>query len=78
MKYKNHYTQQVYDIMMPLVGDFMTQNILKLQSQKIGKTVDTLTVDDIPKIAGLIKSGITIFIGSDAANTINQKILSIH
>jgi hypothetical protein len=78
MKYKNPYSQQAYDIIMPLVGDLMTQNILKIQSHHIGKTEETLSKDDIPKLALSIKSGLTIFVGSVAADTISSKILSIH
>jgi len=77
-KYKNHYSQHIYDIIMPLVGDIMTQNILKIQSKKLGKNEESLTKDDIPKLALSIKAGLTVFVGSDAANTISTKVSGIH
>jgi hypothetical protein len=77
IKYKNQYTQKAYDIIMPLIGDLMARNVLKIQSQNIGKTEESLAFGDIPKLAQSIKGGLGIFIGSEAANNIAMKIASI-
>jgi len=76
-KYNNVYAQKVADIICPLLGDLMTHNIIKIQSKKIGRTEETLTLSDIPKLAEAIKTGLVIFLGSDAATSIGMKILNI-
>jgi hypothetical protein len=76
-KYANHITQEAYNIIVPLLGDIMTQNVLKAQIKRIGKTEDSITRDDLPKLATTIKSGLSIFLGSDAANNISLKIQNI-
>jgi hypothetical protein len=77
IKYNNPYTQKIYDIIVPLLGDLMTQNIIKLQSKKIGKNEENLLPKDLPQLAEAIKSGLVIFLGSEAAKNISTKILAI-
>jgi hypothetical protein len=76
-KYNNRYSQEVYKIIEPLLGDIMTQNVLKLQIKKIGKTEETIVASDLAKLAETIKSGLSIFLGSDASNNIAAKISKI-
>jgi hypothetical protein len=77
-KYSNYYTQEVYNIVAPLLGDLMTQNVLKIQIKKIGRTEEDLSGSDLPKLAEGIKTGLVIFLGSDAAKNISSKIQNIH
>jgi hypothetical protein len=76
-KYRNKYCQEIYNIIEPLLGDIMTQNVLKLQSKRIGKTEETLLDSDMPKMAEAIKTGLSIFLGSEASKNIAMKILKI-
>ena len=76
-KFNNQYSQKVYEIIEPLLGDLMTQNVLKVQTKKIGKDIETLTDIDIPKLAEAIGSGLAIFLGADGAKNIALKILNI-
>jgi len=75
--YKNKYTQSAYEMLLPLLGDMMAQNVLKIQTKKIGKDENTLSAADMPKLAESIKPGLVIFVGTDAAKTIATDISHI-
>jgi hypothetical protein len=77
-KYNNNYTQEVYNILAPLLGDLMTQNVLKIQVRKIGRTLEDISRSDLPQLAEGIRGGLVIFLGSEAAKNISSKIQSIH
>ena len=72
--YKNRYTQKTYEILFPLLGDIMAQNVLKIQTRKIGKNEEILVAMDMPELAESIKVGLVIFVGSDVAKTIATNI----
>jgi hypothetical protein len=76
-KYNNRYSQEIYKIIEPLLGDIMTQNVLKLQTKKIGKTEETIMASDLLKLSETIKTGLNIFIGSEAAGRVATKITKI-
>ncbi len=77
IKYKNILAQNIYNIMFPLLGDIMTQNVLKIQLKKLGKTEETIEHDDLPIIADAIKNGLTIFLGSEKSSMVAGQIMSI-
>jgi hypothetical protein len=76
-KFNNLYTQKIFELIVPLLGELMTYNVLKIQTKKIGKSEDSLELSDLPKLAEEIKTGLTIFLGSDASSTIASKIIKI-
>jgi hypothetical protein len=76
-RYRNKYSQEIYQIIEPLLGDLMTQNVLKLQTKMIGKTEETMIASDLPKLAESIRTGLSIFLGSEASKNIAAKILKI-
>jgi len=76
-KYSNRYSQEIYKLIEPLLGDIMTQNIIKFQAKKIGKNEDTIAATDLPKLAEAIKIGLTIFLGSEASGKIATSVLKI-
>ena len=73
-KYTNSYSSEIYKIIEPLLGDMMTQNVIKLQAKKIGKNEETITASDLPKLAEAMKAGLSIFLGSEASGQIALKI----
>jgi hypothetical protein len=75
--YNNPYSQKVYIILIPLVGDFMARSILKTQTAKLGLTEDKLTKKDLPNLAEGIRKGLMAFIGSNGAAQISSKIASL-
>ena len=50
------------------------QNVLKIQTRKIGKNEEILVAMDMPELAESIKVGLVIFVGSDVAKTIATNI----
>jgi hypothetical protein len=76
-KYNNPIATEVYKVIAPLLGDIMTQNVLRIQAKKIAKTEETLTLDDLPKLGDMLKTGLTIFIGTEAALSVSQKVKNI-
>lgn len=75
--YTNEYTQKVYDIIEPLVGDLMARGTIKTQMNSIGSNENTFQQKDLPLLAEKIKKGLVIFIGSDTAEKIATTILHI-
>jgi len=75
--YNNPYTQKVYIILIPLVGDFMARSILKTQTAKIGLTEDKVAKKDLPVLAEGIRKGLIAFIGTSGALQISGKISSL-
>jgi len=75
--YKNIYAQQIYSLLVPLIGVSMARSVLKFQSYKLGKNEELLTKDDLTKLANEIKAGLLPFLGSDTAGVISSKIISI-
>jgi hypothetical protein len=76
--YNNSYTQKIYASLVPLVGEIVAQGVLKTQSTRLGKDVESLTHTDGPQIVEGLKKGLTIFMGSDAASQIANKIGQIN
>jgi len=75
--YNNLYAQQIYSILVPLIGDGMARSVIKFQSYKLGKNEELLTENDLSKLAKDIKVGLLPFLGSDTAGIISSRITSI-
>jgi hypothetical protein len=76
-RYTNKYSQQVFEILSPLLGDLMAQSVIKIHTIKVGKNPETITSADIQKFSESIQNGITIFLGTDVAKTVGTKISKI-
>jgi len=76
-KYTNSYSQKVYEVLLPLLGDLMAQSVLKIHTIKVGTSIENLNSTKLAALAESIKSGLIIFLGSDAAQTISAKIMNI-
>ncbi|NLF41170.1 MAG: hypothetical protein GX587_00575 [Bacteroidales bacterium] len=77
VQYKNPLTQKVFQLLMPLTGDFMAQGILKTQFKNMGIDQDTLKITDLPKLAEAVKKGLSAFIGAAAAEQVALKIKNL-
>jgi hypothetical protein len=75
--YNNPYTQKVYSLLIPLVGDYMARGVLKSQASKLGLTEDTIQKKDLPNLAEGVRKGLIAFVGSDGAGQIASKISAI-
>lgn len=75
--YKNSYTQKIYTIRIPLIGDFMARGVLKTQTSKLGLNEETISKKDLPNLADNIRRGLLAFLGSDGARQVASKIADI-
>ena len=75
--YNNTYTQKIYIILIPLVGDYMARNILKTQTSKLGLTEEKIAKKDLPNLAEGIRKGLMAFIGGNGALQVAGKITAI-
>lgn len=75
--YTNIYAQKVYEILAPLIGDMMAQGVIKAQSKAIGKSENTLDRVDMSKFAEKIGQGLVVFLGSETASKVCNRIAQI-
>lgn len=75
--YKNSYTQKIYTILIPLIGDFMARGVLKSQTSRLGLNEETISKKDLPNLAEGIRRGLLAFLGSDGARQVASKIADI-
>ena len=74
--YSNTYAQQIFNLLSPLDGYFMAKGVLKSQVQRLGKTEESITKEDLPRLADDISKGLVVFIGTDVAQKVAAKIKS--
>jgi hypothetical protein len=77
LPYSNNYAQRVFEILAPLIGDMMAQGVIKSQSAAIGKEVTSLVKADMPKLAEKVGKGLVVFLGSDSASKVCNRIAQI-
>lgn len=75
--YNNSISQQIYNILSPLIGDIMSQGVLKSQAEKIGISDESVTHSDLPKLSEEIRKGLVMFLGTEKAKLISQRIAEI-
>ena len=75
--YNNAYTQKVYTLLIPLIGDYMARGVLKSQTAKLGLNEDKITKKDLPVLAEGIRKGLIAFLGTDGALQVSSKITAI-
>jgi hypothetical protein len=76
--YNNPYTQKIYALLIPLIGGFMAQSVIKTQAAKLGLTEEKIAKNDLPNLAEGIRKGLMVFIGSDGAKQVASKITAIN
>ena len=75
--YNNECAQRIYDLLAPMIGDLMARGTIKSKAGLIGVTEETITLSDLPHLDGEIKKGLVIFLGTDAAGKLADKIRHI-
>ena len=76
--YNNSISQNIYNILSPLIGDIMAQGVLKSQSEKIGVTDESIATAHLPRLSEEIRKGLVLFLGSEKAKMIAQRITELH
>ncbi len=75
--YTNEYAQKIYNILAPMVGDLMSKSIIKSNTAKLGIKEDSIQLSNLPILAAEMKKGLTVFLGSGAAETVALRIANI-
>ena len=72
--YSNPYTSQIFSELTPLIGSIVAKSVLKTVAAKMGKTEESLSVSDAAKISEALEKGLSVFLGSEVAKHVAQKI----
>lgn len=75
--YNNLYAQKIYEIISPILGDLMAKGAIRTQCKKIGISEDSIQQKDIASIAENIKKALVLFVGSENATHLANKIYMI-
>lgn len=75
--FTNHYAEQIFGILSPLVGSVMAKTIIQLQCSKMGINEEQLTHEYLHLLSDNIRKGLVTFLGSESATVIANKIANI-
>jgi hypothetical protein len=75
--YSNFYAEKIYELLCPLIGDMMAKGIIKVQATAVGKNETTLEKEDMPMMAEKIGKGLVVFLGSDTASKVCNRIAQL-
>jgi hypothetical protein len=75
--FKNIYAQKIYEIISPFLGDLMAKGAIRTQCKKLGISEDTIEHKDIAPISENIKKAMIMFVGSENAIHLANKIKMI-
>jgi len=75
--FENRYAQKIYEIISPYLGDMMAKGAIRTQCKKIGISEDAIEPKDIVPISDNIKKAMVMFVGSENAVILANKIKMI-
>ena len=70
----NALASKVEDVLRPLVGGVLASVSVDLESKRIGKTTDTITIIDLPRIADNISDQLRLVVGPDLAEAAGKRV----
>ncbi|MBN2807423.1 MAG: hypothetical protein JXR22_12270 [Prolixibacteraceae bacterium] len=73
----NMYYNQIIEILSPFLGNIMAQGAVMAQCKKIGISPEKITKGDISKLAEGMKKALVVFVGTDGALSITERITRI-
>lgn len=72
--YQNPLTNRIIELLIPLVGKVMAESVIKVQTQKLGIDPEKISAGDLAKIGEKFAMHIRIFVGTEKARQIGEKI----
>jgi len=72
--YTNTFSKQIYDMISPLVGDMMSRGAIRAQCKKLNIDEESISRENLTEISNGIKMGLTLFLGTEGAKSIADKI----
>ncbi|MBN2484713.1 MAG: hypothetical protein JXB34_01945 [Bacteroidales bacterium] len=76
-KYENPLTNNICQVLSPLIGDMMASGVIKAQATKLGITEESILPAHLPVLAEAIEKGLVIFLGSEVAQQVGEKIKAL-
>jgi hypothetical protein len=76
-EFENRYAQRIYEIISPYLGDMMAKGAIRTQCKKIGVSEDAIEQKDIISISDNIKKAMVMFVGSENAVILANRIKRI-
>jgi hypothetical protein len=76
--YENSYAQKIYDIISPVLGDLMARGAIRSQCKKIGINEEMIQYKDIYPISENLKKALILFVGTENAIHLANKISNIN
>ncbi|HOW81668.1 MAG TPA: hypothetical protein PK573_03840 [Spirochaetota bacterium] len=77
MKYNNALTNRIYEILVPVLGDTMAIASIQIQAHKLNISPESITRNDLQPIADAVKKSLVVFLGTDSAAKLAEKIKTI-
>lgn len=74
MNYNNTISNNIYEILTPLIGKNMAKASIQIQAKKVGKDEESIGKSDLPAISEGIRKSLVVFLGNDGAKKIAVKI----
>lgn len=72
--YKNHLTNQIFDILTMYIGETIARGSIKAQCAKLGILEENIRYEHLSDIADGIRRGLVLFIGTEQAINVANKI----
>lgn len=69
--------EQLHAILDPLLGANMTESAIILDCKKIGRLPETLVAADMKGLSELLVKGLVLFVGTEKAQEIGERIRAI-
>lgn len=69
--------EKLKEILAPILGDIMAESAIWVRCKKLGIDHTVLSGADLPRLAPEIQSSVTVFIGSEKAKAVAERILAI-
>ncbi len=70
-------SDEITRVLSPLVGEVLTRVSLDLESQRLGKTPETLTREDLAVFAANLQRQLRLFVGPEVAATAGKRVASL-
>lgn len=75
--YRNMFAQKIFDILAPIIGELMSKGAIRSQCNRLGITEDSIQKKDLLQISEGIRKAMMLFVGTDGARQISDRINKI-
>ncbi len=71
------FAQKIFDILAPIIGELMSKGAIRSQCNRLGITEDSIQKKDLLQISEGIRKAMMLFVGTDGARQISDRINKI-